>query len=160
MSDNKKIMSMGLVVLCILLYPLLSEYLLYINERDFDAWKHRASAAADAAEMLEFMQRYKSNLESAELTEGHFTLIFVTPENDYALHHRSVNRLVDRLVKLQDIDPLSVAYQKSLDDLRGTIQGLEDIAEGKTEVELLWWWFAWIFLVLGAVAVLLYVDVK
>ncbi len=114
--------------------------------RDIDALEHRAQVAADAEDMLGYMQTLKGNLEKYDATHGYTAVIFKTPANDLGLLYESVNRIISRLEQIKELPKNEAAYQVGLDDLRGTIRELEAPAEG-----ILWvrnWGLIWIMLLI------------
>lgn len=102
----------------------------FINETyhvtaDVDSVMHRAQVAADADDMLSYMQTLKANLEKHDMIRGYSVPIFQTPANDLSLLYESVNKIISRLEKIKDLSRSDTAYQVGLDDLRGTIRELE-----------------------------------
>ena len=116
------------VVVCVIYTAIATTYLVSQNyqvSRDIEAVAHRAQVAADAKEMLRYMQTWKVNMESHGMTEGYTALIFKTPSNDLSLLYASVKQIISRLEQIKDLPKSDTAYQVALDDLRGTIRELE-----------------------------------
>lgn len=97
----------------------------YKLNRDIEAIAHRAQVAADAEDMLEYMQTLKTNMERHGMTVGYSALVFKQPSNDLSLLYESVNSIIGRLEEVKDLPKSDTAYQVALDDLRGTIRELE-----------------------------------
>ena len=104
-------------------FLLVSQY--YELSRDIEAVAHRAQVAADAEDMLDYMETLKVNMERHGMTEGYTALIFKKPSNDLSLLYTSVNKIIDRLDQVKGLSKSDTAYQVALDDLRGTIRELE-----------------------------------
>jgi len=104
--------------------------------RDVGAIQHRAQVAANADDMLGYMQQLKTNLDHYGMTQGHTVLFLGTPENDLALYYESVNQIISRLEQVKDLPQNETAYQVALDDLRGTIRELEDPSGGFVFVQM------------------------
>lgn len=97
----------------------------YKLNRDIEAVAHRAQVAADAEDMLQYMQTLKANMEHHGMTMGYSALVFKQPSNDLSLLYESVNQIISRLEEVKDLPKSDTAYQVALDDLRGTIRELE-----------------------------------
>ena len=116
------------VIICALYTAVVTIFLVsqgYQLNRDIEAVTHRAQVAANAEDMLFYMETFKGNMEKHGMTEGHTALIFKTPFNDLSLLYASVNNIIERLEQVQELSKSDTAYQVALDDLRGTIRELE-----------------------------------
>jgi len=113
----------------------------YSLNYDTDALIDRAQVAADREDMVEYLSKLKHNLETREMTTGHFALVFTTPANDLALHYKALNRILERLQSIKDISKNETAYQVALSDIRGTIRELPNPAD-----DYMWtkYWFVFI----------------
>lgn len=99
-------------------------------DRDIGGWKVRAQVAANAPQMLEYVQKLRLGLEKRKMTEG-FAALFVTkPENDMSLIYQAVLQVEERAQSLTTLPRTSDAYQQGLDDLRGTLRELSVPAKG------------------------------
>jgi hypothetical protein len=92
--------------------------------RDTNAFLKRAQVAANADDMLDYINQLRQNMERLGMAKGHAALIFKTPYNDMGLIYRSVVKIVERLETIKKLDPSSTTYQVALDDLRGTTREL------------------------------------
>ena len=73
------------------------------------------------------------------MTIGHTAVIFKTPGNDLGLEFKAVNRIIERLGKIDELPKNETAYQVALDDLRGTIRELSNPAWDVLWVSWIWW---------------------
>ena len=119
-----KVIGWILVVLAVLMW-IAWGYITWLLGRVTNAGLNRAQVAADADDMLEYMNQLRQNMEHLDMTKGHAAVIFKTPQNDMELIYRSVVKIVDRLEAIKGMGSTSTTYQVALDDLRGTSRELE-----------------------------------
>ncbi len=112
----------------------------YGTWKDTDSVVNRAQVAAEADDMLAYLQQLKTNLEDHHMTSGHTAVVFKGPDNDLALNYLAVNRLIERLQGIRRLDKSSTAYQTALDDIRGTLRELPNPTSGYIWVHI-WFWF-------------------
>lgn len=114
----------------------------FVNRRDLDSVMNRSQVAADSHDMLEYLSIYKENMEKKGVTKGHGALFMKTMENDFAMHYKAVNRLIERLVEINKMEKNSVEYQTALADVRGVLNDIEFIGANVTWIKLHWllWW--------------------
>lgn len=135
----------GLSLVVALIGSIIFGYQYYERSRDIEAVAHRAQVAADADDMLNYMETLKTNMEVHGMTKGYAALIFKQPSNDLELLYGSINRIINRLQQVREMPKTEVAYQVALDDLRGTIRELEAPSMGVVWAKywfllLLWIW--------------------
>ena len=85
------------IVLIIIVFLVIQGYQL---KRDVDAVINRAQVAADAEDMIEYVNKLRENMENHRMTQGHTKVIFKMPDNDMALHYRAVVRIKERLEQI------------------------------------------------------------
>lgn len=125
----------------------IAHWLIY---RDIDAVIDRAQVAADRDDMLQYLLKLKTNMESRGMTRGHTALIFKTDINDMGEHYKVVTRIIERLEGMKTLGKSSTAYQVALDDIRGTIRELPNPADGWAWVSF-WWWIVLVTLILAVI---------
>ena len=111
----------------------------YGTWKDTDSVINRAQVAAEAEDMLGYMQDLKVNLEEHGMTDGYTAVIFKGPDNDLSLNYRAINRIIERLDGIKDMDKTGTTYQVALDDIRGTIRELPNPTDGYVWVAV-WGW--------------------
>lgn len=104
---------------------IISIYMWWRSEAEVYAYKHRAQVAAEAEDVLKYLERLKEGMEKWGMTKGHYALIFKTPWNDAGLDYIALTRAIERVKRLIGMDKSSVAYQTGMDDVRGIIRELE-----------------------------------
>ena len=116
-----------------------------------DSLIQRSQVSADREDMQEHLVALKKNMEDMDWTDGHFAILWKTPENDLALHYKAVTRLIERLEGISHLPKSDVAYQTALDDIRGTIRELEN--PGNKMLWVKYWWAGLILMItwLGAI---------
>jgi len=97
--------------------------------KDVDALIDRAQIAADRGDMEHYLTQLKKNMEKHGMTEGYTAVIFTAPNNNLALHFKTVTSLLGRLKAIKTIAKNATAYQVALDDMRGTIREIPNPAE-------------------------------
>ena len=109
--------------------------------RDTDKVMDRAQVAADATDMLGYMEKLRVNMDERGMTQGSTALVFKTDVNDVSKQYEGMKKLIQRLEKIKNLDTASTTYQVALDDIRGTIRELPRMGSG-------WYWVkvAWILL--------------
>ncbi len=109
--------------------------------RDTDKVMDRAQVAADADDMLGYMEKLRANMDERGMTHGSTARVFKTDVNDVSKQYEGVKKLIERLEKIKDLDTAGTTYQVALDDIRGTIRELPRMGSG-------WFWVktAWILL--------------
>ncbi len=128
MSRTRTVTLLTITVIITILNIVFFVYVKYTYERDIDAVLQRAQVAANRTDMLHYMERLKQNMEKHDLTHGHTALFFKTPANDLALYYRSVGNIIGRLESIENVPENDTVYQVALDDIRGIIRELPDIA--------------------------------
>lgn len=113
---------------------------LYRLDRDISSLLIRAQVAADASDMAEYMSKLELNLQTHNLTTGHYALLWKTPENDLELLHKSVKQIRERLILISNEPKSSTTYQVALDDIRGTIREIPSPVAGVMWVRYWWLW--------------------
>ena len=109
-----------------------------------DSVIERAQVSADREDMQEQLTVLLKNMKELGWDEGHFAVLWKTPENDLSLHYKAVQRLIERLDGIEDLPKNDVAYQPALDDIRGTIRELHNPGRA-----MLWVRYWWVILLLG-----------
>lgn len=114
--------------------------------KDTDRILERAQIAAEAGDMYQYMVRLRDNMQEYGMTEGNTAFVFKTDMNDIGLQFRAVNKLIERLEMINELDKSSTAYQTALDDIRGTLREMPRIALGWYYIKT-WWILALITIV-------------
>jgi hypothetical protein len=102
----------------------------YHLDRDLDSLLDRAQVAANAGDMLGYMQSLRANMVRYHATSGHTAYILQTPRNDLGLYYQAVERIIERLTQVQHLEPDTAAYQTALDDVRGIVRELPRLRDG------------------------------
>lgn len=150
-EDEMKV-STVLVLITIIICGVFLMYKNYELTRDVEAVAHRAQVAADANDMLQYMEVLQTNLKRHRMDRGHTALLFKKPDNDLELLNRSIEQIISRLNKVVNIPHEETAYQVALDDIRDTIRELEAPSEGFVWVQ---WWF--LYFTVGIACIWLFV---
>ncbi len=104
----------------------------YTIDRDITSLLDRAQVSSSAEDMLEYMTKLISAMESRGMTKGHNATVFKKPRTDMSLIYKSVIRSIERLTRVANMNIESIEYQTALDDIRGTLRELDLQAYG-------WW---------------------
>jgi hypothetical protein len=131
--------SESIAVVVVLALVAFGGFQLFSLNRDLDSLKQRAQIAANPQDMLTYMRHLRENLVDRRATTGHTAIVFRTPANDLALHFQAVNSVIQRLEQLEGIAPDSAAYQAGLDDVRGIVREMPELAFGVFWVQFGWW---------------------
>lgn len=113
----------------------------YCMSRDVDSYIDRAQIAADREDMLEYLNKVKTNMKAYRIDHGHTAVIFKTPSNDLSLLYKSIERTTERLESIKSLNKSDTAYQVALDDIRGVIREIPNPSFG-----CMWagYWFIWL----------------
>jgi hypothetical protein len=136
-SDNE---SAGRTTIVIILVALAyTGVQFYTLQRDVDSLKDRAQIAANPQDMLLYVRAMRDNMVKHEVTAGHTALLLRTPATNLALHFQAVNSVIVRLEQVEGLPPDSAAYQTALDDVRGVLREMPQLAAPVYWVRYGWW---------------------
>jgi hypothetical protein len=111
----------------------------YALNRDLDSLNARAQVGASPQDMLAYVRSLRDNMVAHDASSGHTALVMKTPANDLALHFQAVNSVIVRLEQIEKLPADSAAYQAGLNDVRGILRELPDVAGGVFWVQCGWW---------------------
>ena len=116
----------------------------YKLEKSLDANINRAQWAGNAKDMKNYIEQVKIVMEEKGLTRGYFALVFKKPDNDWSLHYKTINRIIERLNAISNEPENSTTYQVALDDIRGVIRELPNPSNAQ-----IWCWYWYIYFLLA-----------
>ena len=150
--------SMFIVVFCLaIVVATVATYYFGIKwplENAVNAPLNRAQVAAEAEDMLEWMEKVRDGMEDRGMTSGYATILKHTYDYDYSAIYKSVQNLITRLGRTVKMDKSSDEYQMAMDDIRGTMREL-DLRIGEYLFKNYVWWLiiiAIVFLIIAYVA--------
>lgn len=118
----------------------------YKLEKSLDANINRAQWAGNAKDMKDYIEKVKLIMEEKGLTTGYFALVFKKPDNDWSLHYRTINRIIERLDAISSEPESSTTYQVALDDIRGVIRELPNPSSAQIWC---WYWYDYLLVIIG-----------
>ena len=129
MPDSKRgWLVLGVTVLFVLGWVAsgaLAVYLQWQVDQDTTANLDRAVQSSNATDMKHYIQDAQAGMDKWGYDEGHYALIFKTPQNNATLDYQASERMVDRLDRIEHKSSDSTEYQVAIDDIRGTIRDSE-----------------------------------
>jgi hypothetical protein len=102
-------------------------HLLY---RDIESVAHRAMGSGDVVEMHAYMKLLQGNMERHEMTSGHTSLFFKSPQNDLALTYQSIGVIIWQLEQLMTLPVKDSAYQVGMMAQKEALNNLMAPSEG------------------------------
>jgi 23S rRNA maturation mini-RNase III len=110
-------------------------------ENDVLAPLNRAQVAAQADDMLLWLEKVERGMQRRGMTEGYATIFKHTSDYDYAAIYKSLENIIGRLNVTVEMDRASPAYQMAMNDHRGNLRELEVWTSEYTWKYWGWWWF-------------------
>ena len=120
----------------------------YKLEKSLDANVNRAQWAGNAGDMKGYLEQVKLTMEKRGLTDGYFALVFKKPDNDWSLHYKTINRVIERLEAISSEPENSITYQVALDDIRGVVR---ELPNASTAQIWCWYWYIYFLCVIGGI---------